>query len=132
FPGGQKQFFAHIDGHVWGGVGANAGVVTQKFDSDASTPLWTYRDGIDGIYTFDGNASNQNGNIVDARPEWTASDTLPGPSNSREFKFAYSLINGAERLQSVTDPLGKQIVLAWDTNGRLQSITTWNDSGTGS
>jgi RHS repeat-associated protein len=116
--GGGTMYFPHRDGRVYASIGAGGGEVRRD-----NSGKFTYRDEQGGRFFFD-----SNGRLTDAAPVWT---------NSQATMFSYAYLpvgpNNVNRLKSVTDALGREVLLNWSDQAvpRLDSIRSsavnWDD-----
>jgi RHS repeat-associated protein len=110
FRGGRVAYFPHVDKNIYGGTSANSGWVRK------APTNWTYVDGDGGRYTFSLGAENAEGaRLTKAKPS-ASQDSAPGKS----IDYVY---NGSGQLTSVTEPLGRKVVLQW-ISGKLTQITS--------
>lgn len=109
--GGRTIYFPHREKGSFAAIGAGAGTVRQNVDGPTPADrTFTYTADDGGTYTF-----TNNGRLIEANPVFAQP---AGGANSIDYTFTGS------NLTAVTDPLGRQVTLAW-VSGKLSTITTW-------
>ncbi len=120
FRGGGVLYFPHVDKNIYGGTSgtsANSGWVRK------GPANWTYVDGEGGRYTFSLGAENAEGaHLTKAKPS-VSQDSAPDKS----IDYTY---NGSGQLTTVTEALGRKIVLTWGAGKLTQIAATGGTNAT--